>query len=510
MKRSLFGSIVLLFVLSSFLYAQEKLVLINLKDHQGITFLNSMKLPVVHEFRDALLTIVDERAEETIRQRGIEIKTLGEKESLGNFYLLENKGLVGKKVKIKESVKVYTDKDNSILEKPENLAELQEAGYPILKLSVTMNTFFRGINNTKGEIPVVVNPEIKAITESVNVDSLRSYIQSLQDFKTRYYDAPNRKKVAEWIRDKLISFGIVSAKLDSFYCSFYTGDTWQYNVVAELKAENETDKTIVIGAHHDSILSFGKGDRMVNAPGADDNASGVAAVLESARVLMANNYKTEHNIIFSTYAAEEIGLIGSDVLAEKLHNANRNITLMINHDMISYAPSANLSDCSVDINYYANSIEYSNMAMNIVKKYSSIKCVEGDFNSVSSDSFSFYERGTNIVYFSETKFTPYYHTVDDLIKYSNIPYCAEVVKSSVATLLHVDNIPIKVSNLKIYDCGSGSDLFLMWNQNKEKDIKGYKLFRGETSGNYYSGVKDISDTAIVVQYLEEGKKCFLV
>ncbi len=180
--------------------------------------------------------------------------------------------------------------------------------------------------------------------------------------------------------------------------SFQYQGTWQKNVVATLPGIYEPEVYNVVGGHHDSYSS---GDPMIFAPGADDNASGTAAVLEIARVIKANNYQPESTIKFITFAAEEYGLWGSVDYAQKALNSGMNIKIMINHDMIShtYYP-ANQSE--VDINRYSGFEYLRDLAFYCIENYSILAPSNGSHNSAGSDSYSFWERGFPSVYFEET------------------------------------------------------------------------------------------------------------
>jgi hypothetical protein len=110
------------------------------------------------------------------------------------------------------------------------------------------------------------------------------------------------------------------------------------NVIAYL--DNGANKTIVIGAHYDhlgrnehnnSTKPFSKG--MIHN-GADDNASGVAGVLDLARMYSKNSTKEKVNFIFALFSGEEDGLIGSKHMAETIKTLYPNVITMINMDMI--------------------------------------------------------------------------------------------------------------------------------------------------------------------------------
>ena len=109
------------------------------------------------------------------------------------------------------------------------------------------------------------------------------------------------------------------------------------NVVGFL--DNKAEKTIVIGAHYDHLgMNEHNNSTLMNSKGqihngADDNASGVSAVMELARMFSQNKTKEKVNYIFALFAGEEDGLMGSKFMAENLPK-NQKIKTMINLDMI--------------------------------------------------------------------------------------------------------------------------------------------------------------------------------
>ena len=321
---------------------------------------------------------------------------------------------------------------------------------------------------------------ITQITSSVNPDSVRFVIQSLQNFQTRFLLADTRDAVAEWIKNRFLEIGITDVVIDSFQ---FQG-TWQKNVVATLPGVYEPDVYNVVGGHQDSYSS---GDPMIFAPGADDNASGTAAVLEIARVIKANNYQPESTIKFVTFAAEEYGLWGSVDYAQKALNAGMNIKIMINHDMIShtYYP---VNQSEVDINRYSGFEYLRDLAFYCVENYSILEPSNGSQNSAGSDSYSFWERGFPSVYFEENNFSPYYHSPADTIGNYNMGYCSEVIKSSCATLLLNIVMPTMIENYKLVDAGTGNSLLLSWSPNASPDFANYKIYVGTQSGIYSYGV----------------------
>jgi hypothetical protein len=271
--------------------------------------------------------------------------------------------------------------------------------------------------------------DIAELVAAVDADSVLHRIQSLQDFQTRYALAGNRLLVAQWIRQQFLDFGLADVQLQPFTY----GATDQYNVIATLPGSLYPDRYIVVGGHHDSTCRTSSGDPLITAPGADDNGSGATAVMEMARVMLQSGYQPKASIRFITYAAEEQGLRGSDHSAGASFAGDMDIRLMINFDMIANN-SHDPSSWQVRLMPYDGSLDHTNYAIQITEQYSSLDAYP-DFswwNSASSDSYPYWRRGYDAIYFFEADFSPYYHSVDDLVSNLDPAYCTEVIRGAVA------------------------------------------------------------------------------
>src|SRR5674476_353019 len=156
--------------------------------------------------------------------------------------------------------------------------------------------------------------------------------------------ADNHRQVAVRLKNKFIQFGYIGTKLDSFNITTtfdeieYT--TTQYNVIATLLGNTYPDSICILGAHYDNRVSSTAGDPFVFAPGANDNASGVAATLEIARVMKKRSFVPSSTIQFIAFGAEELGLFGSSAFAQKASAADVKIKMMLNNDMIGLPSSS--------------------------------------------------------------------------------------------------------------------------------------------------------------------------
>jgi len=292
---------------------------------------------------------------------------------------------------------------------------------------------------------------INVYIQYINADSIQSYIQTLEDFGTRFCLADNRRDIAQWIMDKFISFGYMQVRLDSFqmtvdwpYGSGNNYTTWQYNVECTYTGQTFPNEIIILGGHHDAIV-YPDGDPFTFAPGADDNASGVAAALEVARVFMEYGFVPSKTIRFVTFAAEELGLWGAFNYAGRAVTNGDDIKLMINNDMISYCtlPQAQRK---IQIQKYPNSQFATNLANQIITNHTYLTAVETDDAIQYSDSWAFFYNSFPAIFFIEDQFTPFYHTEDDLVSTINSNYAAEVTKISMGMLLSLTN-PISGNNI---------------------------------------------------------------
>ncbi len=277
------------------------------------------------------------------------------------------------------------------------------------------------------------------LIEDISIDSLQSYVTWMQNMGTRFCLADNRRDVAEAVCNKFISFGYTAAHLDSFLLErSYRGidySLWQYNVIARLNGNLYPDSVSVMGAHYDSILSGADSDPFTAAPGAHDNASGVAAALEVARVMKENGFSPEGSIEFVAFAAEELGLYGSWDFASKARSADVKIKMMLNNDMIAYEPSANMEQWKVNILDYENSLNLLSDAERLAAKYTLLGTYNDNALNRYSDSYMFSEYGYPTLFFYKDADDPNYHSLNDIVDNCNFIYCREVVNISVALLV---------------------------------------------------------------------------
>lgn len=278
-----------------------------------------------------------------------------------------------------------------------------------------------------------------SLNNDINADSLKSLVTWFQDKGTRFALSGNHKAIAQSIMKRFKMLGYPDTRIDSFMISkTYQSilyQQWQYNVIASLSGSSYPDSVCIIGAHYDNNLKTGNTFTIV--PGANDNASGVAAAIEIARVMKLNNYRPRNTIEFIAFGSEEIGLYGSYALAGNSRQNLKKIMFMLNNDMIAYQPENDRSGWIVNINDYDNSHTLRTNAEDMCNRFTVLKFKNDNTYNKQSDSYPYFINGFKALFFASSIVDPNYHTLNDLVANCNFDYCREIVKLNCAIL--VDN-----------------------------------------------------------------------
>ena len=300
-------------------------------------------------------------------------------------------------------------------------------------------------------------PEEKGL-DTINEESAKEYIETLahDNMEGRRAYSEGALKAADYIAECLRDIGIAPYK-DSYFQEFKTKDIEieengiKYrlippgekirNILGKIEGK-DTSEYVIVGAHYDHLGIYDDltEDSIFN--GADDNASGVSAVLQLAKAFKASKKQPLRTIIFAFWDAEEQGLIGSKCFVESFHDINR-IKLYINFDMIGRYKKDPYS--KLNINYsdtISNSIQFLN---NEIKKYElninlipSNKPEDQAFRG-GSDHASFESKNVPIIFFSTGVHDDYHKPTDhtERINWEELTY---ITKLSFITLFKFANL----------------------------------------------------------------------
>lgn len=181
------------------------------------------------------------------------------------------------------------------------------------------------------------NPQaVAALQGKVYESEISETIQALASFTNRYYTTPSGLEGATWILDKWT--GLANNRED-MRAEFFQHSWQQPSVILTIEGARNPEEVIVIGAHLDSTVGFTRpGTR---APGADDDASGIATMTAVIRAITETGYRPDKTIKFMGYAAEEVGLRGSKAIAASFKRDGTNVIGVLQLDMTNYKGSAN-------------------------------------------------------------------------------------------------------------------------------------------------------------------------
>jgi leucyl aminopeptidase len=179
---------------------------------------------------------------------------------------------------------------------------------------------------------------VEPVLVQMSDKNIEDTILKLSAFPNRYYKSPSGVDASNWLAAQWNE--IAAGRPDITVKQFTHADYPQKSVMLSIAGSDRPDESIVLGAHLDSILVSRMSDTAL-APGADDDASGVASMTEALRAMLAQNYRPKRSIHFIAYAAEEVGLRGSQDIARAFKQGNSAVLGVLQLDMTNYKGTTN-------------------------------------------------------------------------------------------------------------------------------------------------------------------------
>lgn len=199
---------------------------------------------------------------------------------------------------------------------------------------------------------------VNAILGQVAQANLTPVISQLAGYWTRYYETQTGLDAAVWLKSR---WEEIAAGRPDVSVRFFDHPGWlQHSVIARIEGAQLPQEAVVLGAHLDSIRSGQPSNCNVTpppascrAPGADDDASGVASLTEMFRAAMAAGYRPARTVLIMAYSGEEVGLLGSQEIAAAmgLDNPRRSRQVVVGAlqlDMTNYrSPAGSAVDVGI-------------------------------------------------------------------------------------------------------------------------------------------------------------------
>ncbi len=318
-------------------------------------------------------------------------------------------------------------------------------------------------------------------------ERLSSFVASLQSFQTRYASTSNCEASGSYLYDFFRQYGL---ETDADYFTFSASAYPTSNIVATIAGETAPERVVIVCAHYDSYSNQAR----TAAPGADDNASGTAAVMELSRILAGTRF--DYTIRFIGFSAEEWGLYGSKHYAQQARQRGENIIGVVNLDMIGYA-----DQLPEDLNLFVNdrSDWLGSKFIAAAHRYVALPILKSVNASVTgSDHSPFWDQGYSALLGIEDSplKNPNYHKVTDTVDTLNMEFAADVTRAALATIAELAQPVSEVepptglaarSQILRSLFTSRKMVLLTWNPSPGT-IAGYHVYRSLTSHADYQRV----------------------
>lgn len=419
----------------------------------------------------------------------------------------------------------------------------------IVMATASQVTAQRSVRKAPGKRPTASYPasrnrDIPRLVREIDVRNVERTIRKLASFGTRNtlseQNDPNRGIGAsrDWLYSEFLqvaekSGGRMTVEKQSFVqekAARVPTPTVITNVVATLKGTQpqSENRIYVVSGHYDSMCSSPTDDKC-DAPGANDDASGTAAVLEMARVMAP--YKFEATIVFMAVAGEEQGLLGSTHFAEQAKQKGTNIEAMFTNDIVGNTLGGNGVRDRRTLRVFSEGVPSSEKPEEATVR----RGVGGENDSASrqlarfikevgeryvphmrvmmvyrrdrylrgGDHIPFLERGFPAVRFTEPneEYRRQHQNVrtENGVEYGDLPehvdfaYVADVARVNAANLAMLALAPAKPKNVGVLTARLTNDTDLKWDANTEPDLAGYEVVWRDTTSPVWTNSRWIGN-----------------
>jgi Tol biopolymer transport system component len=308
---------------------------------------------------------------------------------------------------------------------------------------------------------------VRGVLSAVSVPRIYSYEKALFDFDSKHITRPGNRKAAEYLFATYQSFGY-TPEYQWFEPPALRAlpDTRTANVIATLRGTVNPELVYVVSSHFDSVVA---------GPGADDDTSGTAALLEAARVMAGHPMPA--TIVFASFTGEEGGLLGSREFVRRSLENKVKVVGGLNNDMVGWTNDQRLD----------NTIRYSNPGIRDIQHGAAMLFTR----LITYDALYF--KGTDAASYFDTYgdivggigsypvlSSPHYHQATDVLDNENHELIAETSKTTIATLMLLASSPSRLTNLKV-DSVTGTVASLSWTPSPEKGVTSYLVAYGPPS-----------------------------
>ncbi|WP_405593249.1 M28 family metallopeptidase [Streptomyces sp. NBC_01092] len=269
-----------------------------------------------------------------------------------------------------------------------------------------------------------------ALVESVSADSLRSTVEALSAFHTRHTFSPLIGPAADEIVTRLAAAGYSDVVRRGWANGGHSAD----NVICTKPGTSADKPVIILCAHYDSRMEDAN-NATARAPGADDNASGVAAILEAARVLAP--VALSSTVQFVAFSGEEQGLWGSAAYAAALHATGTEAYRVLNLDMVGRPPADGSVTVERDLGNAVPGNDAASQALGAVMAQAAADhtALPVRLGPIYASDYMPFEAHSDVTIGAyEGEGNPHYHRTSDTPATLDYDYLADITRITLATV----------------------------------------------------------------------------
>jgi len=423
---------------------------------------------------------------------------------------------------------------------------------PLLS-GILIFSFFSNVLHSQ---TITDDPEIKKMITEIKADNMEATVRKLVSFGTRHTVSDTKSNsrgigaAQRWIKSEFDKYaadsdGRLTSTIDNYWVKAdgkrIAKDSKLANVMAVLKGTDPTDDRVLIVSGHLDSRATDVMDTKIDAPGANDDASGVAAVMELSRVMSKRAFPA--TIIFVAVSGEEQGLLGAKHLADSAKVAGWKVMAMLNNDMIGNSLSSGtaLRD-NTHVRVFSETIPYLETEEEAKMRKSTnrdndspsrglaryIKTVTNqyvdqlDIDLVyrndrflrGGDHTPFLQNGFTAVRFCEKNenFDQQHQTVrvENNIQYGDLPefmdfeYLRKNTASNLATLSNLAWSPKAPTAVGIEVKELSNFSTLVWTPAVGRTPYGYRILLRETSASHWEKTLFVKDTKATIPYSKDN------
>lgn len=299
--------------------------------------------------------------------------------------------------------------------------------------------------------------QVATVAAAASPARVYAHEKALFDFDSKHITRPGNKLAGEYLYNAYASFGYQPEYQWFAPRNAFGGQT--ANVLATLKGTVNPELVYVVSSHYDSVAA---------GPGADDDTSGTAALLETARIMAGHPMPA--TIVFASFTGEEGGLLGSREYVRQAVAKGVQLAGALNNDMFGWS-----NDHRLD-----NTIRYSNAGIRDVQHagallFSGLVTYDAKYYK-NTDAHAYYEAYGDVVggigsY--PVLGNPHYHQSHDILETINHEQVLETTKATLASLMLLAASPERLRDVTVAASGGATEV--RWSPAREKDVRGYRV-----------------------------------